>query len=162
MSLKHLWLGVFVSVVCVACGSSGSGGKDTGTSDSVAADVLKRVDEPFGRACDDVGKECPDKDLDGKSLTCIGINGGASGKGFCSRGCLPPPNNPGSECYGVPNGQWAGCVLTTGGGEDQNGQPIPEVHYCAYLCKSAEGSWDCPGTLHCGTADEDGTAFCVP
>jgi hypothetical protein len=125
---------------------SACGGSDEAVEPDAALQPDAPADEPFGRACTNPGEECPDPDPTGVKLFCVGIQG-AAGKGFCTRECV----QAGPACTGVPNGQWAACVLQG-----------TEVMYCAFACKAKEYFWDCPGSLGCGTPDGEGNAFCVP
>ncbi|MFZ5786500.1 MAG: hypothetical protein ACOY3Y_08655 [Acidobacteriota bacterium] len=111
------------------------------------------VNEPFGRACTTIGKECPDKDPAGFTLVCIALAGGSAGKGFCTRSCT----DVGTECEGAPNGQKAGCFISSGAGDAGPGDK-----FCGFLCKTKTNFWTCPGTLTCGKPDKDGTAVCLP
>jgi hypothetical protein len=113
---------------------------------------VRGADEPFGRICE-LGKACPDKDLAGHDLVCIGVTGGAAGRGFCSRPCT----DVGGECFGVPNGQSASCFL-----EENAGDAGPGNKFCGFLCKTKTNTWTCPGGMTCGTPGGDGTAICVP
>jgi hypothetical protein len=110
------------------------------------------VSEPFGRTCE-LGKQCTEKDIDGYPLVCIGVAGGAQGRGFCSRSCT----DVGGECYGVPNGQMASCFL-----EASKGDAGPGDKFCGFLCKTGTHTWTCPGGMKCGETGKDGTAICVP
>jgi len=126
--------------------------KDMATDTKLWPD-LRGVDEPFGRVCTNLGKPCTDKDPEGYDLMCIGIQGGTAGKGFCSRSCT----DVGTECYGAPNGQSAGCFISAASGDAGGGDK-----FCGFLCKTSKSSWACPGTLTCGKTDKDGNAICVP
>jgi len=149
------------------CTCSG-GDDDDPVKDGLSGDLLdvgvkpdvKGVDEPFGRVCENFGQQCKDKDPDGFTLWCVGLQGGTPGKGFCTRRC----SDIGPECYNVPNGQWAQCFI-----EDQSaGDAGPAKKYCGFLCKGKqeEGgnvkTWTCPGTLKCGQPNSQGTAVCIP
>ena len=114
---------------------------------------VRGADEPFGRLCTKIGADCPDQDQRGFKLTCVGVNGGAPGKGFCTTVC----SSIGSSCFGVPNGQWAECILKSPGTD-----AAPGTEYCGFLCRVGKRSWVCPGTLTCGKPDSQGTALCVP
>jgi hypothetical protein len=111
------------------------------------------IDDPFGRICNVLGKECPDRDVDGRPLTCIGVSNGAPGKGFCSRQC----SDVGNECFGAPNGQYAACIMSAQTGPDAG----PGLKFCGFLCKNKDRVWACPATLKCGPVSGD-TALCVP
>jgi len=110
------------------------------------------VSEPFGRTCE-LGKQCTEKDLDNYPLVCIGVAGGAQGRGFCTRPCT----DVGGECYGVPNGQMAGCFL-----EASKGDAGPGDKFCGFFCKMGTNTWTCPGGMKCGPTGKDGNAICVP
>jgi hypothetical protein len=130
----------------LACGGAKDSPPDASIDGAGRSDV-RGVDEPFGRACAEIGKECPVKDPQGFPLICIALEGGSQGKGFCTRTCT----DVGGECFGAPNGQMAGCFIS--GQSDK---------YCGFLCQEKLVTWTCPGTLTCGTSDKDGTAFCLP
>lgn len=125
----------------------GDGGAETAIGGDAAA-----VDEPFGRACQ-LGKPCPN-DQEGYPNLCVGTEGSTAGQGFCTRTCNAQGGGP--ECYGVPNGQWAACML---GGEKKDGGPT--TNYCVFLCAAPQGKWTCPATLRCGPVKDD-FAFCAP
>ena len=156
------WMSVVVALALglVRCNASDDGrnGGDAGPDDGWVTDAATGdapADEPFGRICK-LGEPC-DKDLEGYPLVCVGVEGSAAGMGFCTRNCNPQGGGP--ECYGVPNGQWAGCYLS-GPSTDAG----PGLSYCLFVCASQKpkGSWTCPGTLACGEKNEDGAAICLP
>lgn len=150
----------FVAVVAslallTACTSSDN---DPGEQDSTIVDAdggteaAPAVDEPFGRACQ-MGSACP-KDQEGYPNLCVSLEGATAGQGFCTRSCNAQGGGP--ECYGVPNGQWAACML---GGPKKDGGP--EINYCVFLCESPQAKWTCPPTQRCAEV-KDGYAFCLP
>jgi hypothetical protein len=148
---------VLVTVLLVLA-SMVSCSKETEPQKDLAADTVLQpdaigADEPFGRSCTVLGKECPDKDPAGFTLLCIGVSGGSSGKGFCTRSCT----DVGTECEGAPNGQKAGCFIASSAGDAGPGDK-----FCGFLCKTKTNFWTCPGTLTCGKPDKDGSAFCLP
>ncbi|MCA9667073.1 MAG: hypothetical protein KC503_15855 [Myxococcales bacterium] len=137
-------------LVSAACSNDSNGTPDAGADTGPVIDAP--ANEPFGRACDNPGSLCKDQDQSGVALSCVGVQGGAAGKGFCTRKCT----DIAGECFGVPNGQWAACALS---GQDTDAGPAPM--FCAYLCKSQQGDFTCPGTLKCGP-ESGGQAICVP
>ncbi len=135
-----------------ACSKEDTTQKDLAVDTHLQPDVVG-ADEPFGRSCTAIGKACPDKDPAGFTLVCIALAGGSSGKGFCTRSCT----DVGTECEGAPNGQKAGCFISSGAGDAGPGDK-----FCGFLCKTKTNFWTCPGTLTCGKPDKDGTAVCLP
>lgn len=135
--------------------SFSSCGDDDGASADSGVVVDLPPDEPFGRACDNPGGLCPEE-VEGQPLTCIGVSGGASGRGFCTLNCSTPV---GAQCYGVPNGAWASCLIK-GMQADPN---VPPPYFCAFVCETASQSYLCPPTLTC-SPDKDGSGrrLCVP
>lgn len=147
----------FVAAAALA-GYTCSGDTDNeprdGGTDAVDAAAFDSVgaDEPFGRACTNIGKKCKDQDKRGWDLYCVAVQGGPTGKGFCTPQCT----DLGSECYGVPNGQWAQCIIE----DNSAGDAGPATKYCAFLCANGNSSWTCPGTLECGKKNKQGVAIC--
>jgi hypothetical protein len=125
----------------------------TGLTDQ-ANEAAGQAIEPFGKPCSKPGSECPDLDLDGVSkLICVAPEGGAPGQGFCSRKC---DDKTSAQCYQVPNGQWASCVL-----KNDPGDAGPVIYYCAFICASPKGNYTCPPGLSCESGNRD-TSLCVP
>ncbi|MCB9558351.1 MAG: hypothetical protein H6707_19710 [Deltaproteobacteria bacterium] len=144
--LALLWIGVFGG-----CASDDA----AQTPDAALVDAGPNLpDEPFGRACTNIGQICKDVDPAGYPLTCIALQGGSSGKGFCTRQCQP--NGP--ECTGVPNGMWATCAI-----QDPGNDAGPGPMYCGFACVGGGGrTWYCPPSMACGAKSDAGTASCLP
>jgi hypothetical protein len=147
-------LGVVTSIHA-GCGSDDNSDKVDAAMQDASLDQLAQakpeampIDDPFGRACSELGKPCKDKDPQGYDLLCVGVAGGAEGKGFCTRTCT----DVGNECFGAPNAQWAACLL---GGENSG-------KFCLYLCQDKKQGWPCPPTLHCDKPSAEGVAICIP
>lgn len=153
--MHRFFVVVGMVLVALSCGSDDNGStKDSGlVPDLVPQPDVKGVVMPFGKSCDNLGQPCQEADPRGFELLCIGVQGGTEGKGFCSPTC----SSMGSECYGVPNGQWAQCIL-----QQNIGDAGPGTMYCAFLCKADDKSWTCPGELKCGETNDQGAAICLP
>lgn len=157
--MQRTFVAVVASLALLsACNSDDSGEQDStvvasdGGAETGSGGDSSAVDEPFGRACQ-MGKPCPE-DQQGYPNLCVSVEGATAGQGFCTRSCNAQGGGP--ECYGVPNGQWAACML--GGAKKDGG---PEINYCVFLCESPQGKWVCPPTQRCGEV-KDGYAFCLP
>lgn len=156
MRKRSVLLGA-VAVLLLAWACSGDDEKPTpdlgldGLLD-LTPDAPQYKDEPFGRLCTNFNQNCPEKH-EGFTLWCVGVQGGAAGKGFCTPQC----SDVGNECFGVQNGLWAQCIL---GSEASDAGP--GTKYCAFLCKTADRTWGCPPNLTCGKPDSQGNAICVP
>jgi len=147
---------LFLMITCVTAGSCSDDTNqilDLG-SDMMAPDTRKIIHKPFGSACINVGQQCTVKDEDGYDLYCVALAGGPPGKGYCTRTC----SAVGTECYGVPNGQNAGCHV----GDSQADDTGPGTKYCGFICKTTAGLWDCPPDLTCSKPNAQGTSFCIP
>jgi hypothetical protein len=142
-----------IALGSIACGSDTKEPQKDLAADTKPWPDVRGADEPFGRACTNLGKECPDKDPAGFTLLCIGVAGGTAGKGYCSRTCT----DVGTECEGAANGQKAGCFVA-----ENAGDAGPGNKFCGFLCKSKANFWTCPGSLSCGKPDKDGVAICLP
>ena len=145
---------MLVAVACVMLACSGSDAKDKPTPDATAGDSRARPSEPFGTVCDNPNSACKVKDPFGYKLVCIALKGGTAGQGYCSRTCSDVDTN----CFGVPNGQMAGCFVETSTNDDSG----PGTKYCGFICKSSKGNFDCPPKLKCGKPNAQGTAVCLP
>ncbi|MFH1130598.1 MAG: hypothetical protein V1754_04640 [Pseudomonadota bacterium] len=139
---------VIVEFAVIACG----GNSEPPEPDLASVDTM--VEEPFGKICDNIGGECPDKGAAGEKLLCLSLEGSTPGKGYCTPACNDKTHK---ECFGVPNGQWATCSIKYDAGDGTD-----PAYYCGFICKSEKGNWDCPPGLNCPETKEGGTSFCVP
>lgn len=143
-----------LGLACWSCSGSDDEDKDMGV-DTISADTRMIPGKPFGSTCTNVGETCKVPDPDGYKLICVALKGGPTGKGYCTRTC----SDVGNECYGVPNGQMAGCFIESSDGGDSG----PSTKYCGFLCRDTQGAlYDCPPTLKCGAPNAQGQAVCLP
>lgn len=104
--------------------------------------------EGFGDGCDLAAPQCK------TGFTCIGVQGGTEGKGFCTKGCT----NAGALCDGAPAGTLAACVLGPAPGQQGSNS-------CAFLCEVGGKQHTCPSTLTCSQTEQppsSGQKPCLP